>query len=594
MRQPTVSLSYQTLQGTLETITIQPLPLRPLAELPILFWLHLGAGVVSLVLAAWVALQRSSDPAGRIAFAMACAGLWLVTHGAALYATRELALNVAQFKTASAINYIGSFVGGIGLVNLFLVCPTRIARPWQLWIALLLIVPIALLSLANLDGFEVSRQVTVMILVLAFVALVIVQTIKCWRDPVARAVMTWLGIAVIICSVVYVVAIIIPALTGQDQKITQGPALVIILVFYIALGVAVARYRLYALPDLSMRLLFYVGGLVPLLLLDAGLIYLLSFEAAPALGLSLALVGLFYLPLRARMFTWFGRNKTPPPEEVFKRINEVVLATDHIARRGAFEALFQWLFAPMQIRAAPAPVANAQLIGNGEALDIQGPAGLGDLRLAWARNGRGLFSGQDLKQTQSILGTLQDLLARHQKYDSAISEERSRINRDVHDNIGILLSSALHTNEVERKDILIRQTLKDMREIIVNPVDEPKQLLDLVADLRGEVSELFEAADIKLAWDDKGLSEMTLNPANVHTLRALCREAANNILKHSKAKSANFDLSMRNAKLSVEISDTGIRMGAHVTLGNGIENLRNQVTSTGGSFAISSPRLRTH
>jgi len=368
LSRPTVSLSYQTVQGTLETITIQPLPLRPLAELPILFWLHLCAGVVSLVLAAWVALQRSSDPAGRIAFAMACAGLWLVTHGAALYATRELALNVAQFKTASAINYIGSFVGGIGLVNLFLVCPTRIARPWQLWIAPLLIVPIALLSLANLDGFEVSRQVTVMIVVLAFVALVIVQTIKCWRDPVARAVMTWLGIAVIICSVVYVVAIIIPALTGQDQKITQGPALVIILVFYITLGVAVARYRLYALPDLSMRLLFYVGGLVPLLLLDAGLIYLLSFEAAPALGLSLALVGLFYLPLRARMFTWFGRNKTPPPEEVFKRINEVVLATDHIARRGAFEALFQWLFAPMQIRAAPAPVANAQLIGNGEAL----------------------------------------------------------------------------------------------------------------------------------------------------------------------------------------------------------------------------------
>ena len=129
-----------------------------------------------------------------------------------------------------------------------------------------------------------------------------------------------------------------------------------------------------------------------------------------------------------------------------------------------------------------------------------------------------------------------------------------------------------------------------MREIIVNPVDEPKQLLDLVADLRGEVSELFEAADIKLAWDDKGLSEMTLNPANVHTLRALCREAANNILKHSKAKSANFDLSMRNAKLSLEISDTGIGMGAHVTLGNGIENLRNRVTSTGGSFAISSPK----
>ena len=184
---------------------------------------------------------------------------------------------------------------------------------------------------------------------------------------------------------------------------------------------------------------------------------------------------------------------------------------------------------------------------------------------------------------------MQDLLARHQKYDIAISEERSRINRDVHDNIGILLSSPLHSKELERKDVLIRQTLKDMREIIVNPVDEPKQLLELVADLRGEVSELFDAAGITLAWRDKALPEMTLAPAHVHTLRALCREAANNILKHSNAKNAMFDLSLRSKKLSIKISDDGIGMGESVTLGNGIENLHNRVTSTGGTFALSSP-----
>ena len=349
-------------------------------------------GVISLLLAAWVVSQTNADPAGRIAFALACTGLWLCTHAAALYSTRELALNVSEFKTASMLNYIGSFVGGIGLVNLLLVCPSRIAQPWQLWIAPLVILPIALMSLANLEGLAVSRQVTVTLITLAFVALVIVQTIKCWRDPVVRVVMTWLGISVIICAGGYIVAIIIPAFTGQAQKMTQAHAFAIILIFYIALGVAVARYRLYALPDLSMRMLFYVGGLVPLLLLDAGLIYVLSFEAAPALGLSLALVGVFYLPLRARLFALFGRSKTPAPEEVFKRMNEVVLATDHIARRRAFEELFQWLFAPMQIRAAPQAVTVAQLVGNGEALDVPGPFGLGDLRLAWAKNGRGLFS----------------------------------------------------------------------------------------------------------------------------------------------------------------------------------------------------------
>lgn len=240
----TVSLTFQSQQNDVQTLAVQPLPKRPFTDLPLPFWVQIMVGVISLLLAAWVVSQTNADPAGRIAFALACTGLWLCTHAAALYSTRELALNVSEFKTASMLNYIGSFVGGIGLVNLLLVCPSRIARPWQLWIAPLVILPIALMSLANLEGLAVSRQVTVTLITLAFVALVIVQTIKCWRDPVVRVVMTWLGISVIICAGGYIVAIIIPAFTGQAQKMTQAHAFAIILIFYIALGVAVARYRL--------------------------------------------------------------------------------------------------------------------------------------------------------------------------------------------------------------------------------------------------------------------------------------------------------------------------------------------------------------
>lgn len=63
-------------------------------------------------------------------------------------------------------------------------------------------------------------------------------------------------------------------------------------------AIGVARYRLFELEGWAFGVLFYVAGVLLLVLLDAFLIFVLSLDRVPALGLSLMAVALLYLPLR--------------------------------------------------------------------------------------------------------------------------------------------------------------------------------------------------------------------------------------------------------------------------------------------------------
>ena len=587
LSQKIVQLSVLSPSGA-ESFAVVPQPMRPIASLPFAFWVQICIGLAGIALAVWVALQRKSDPLARLSFGIASAGLWLTAFGAASYSTRELAFATEMFQAVSFTNFTGGIVGGIGLINLFLIYPIRLVSPKLLWLTPA--VQFTLFTIVYLDSpvLDLSRQVAAVVALSALLLALSAQTVLTWRDPVARVILGWFAFSILICSVGFLVAVALPAISGEEQKVAQWSAMGLVLVVYVALAIVVARFRLYDLPDLSFRILFYMGGLVPLLVIDAILIYFLSFEAAPAFGLSLAVVGIFYLPLRDKLALWLGRDKTLAPETVFALVTEVALSTDRRTQIANLNSLFKRLFNPLKIMPAPAAVSVPTLVGNGEAMDLPIPAGLGDLRLSWANGGRGLFSGRNLRYATDVLQTLSDLLERHHAYEIAVSEERSRINRDIHDNVGVLLMGALHSDAVSRKDVLIRQTLKELREIISNQAQEHALLRNLLADLRSEISDHVEATGLALHWTDKEMPDVTLPPRTVHCLNALFRETANNILRHSKASRVDVSVTLKKGLLRIEIADNGIGLSAGQPLGNGIENLQNRLRACGGSFVIAS------
>ena len=598
---PSVTLSViPPGEETVTEVTLVPDERRPRTDLPWVFWIQIGVGLTGLVLGGWILSLRVTDRAVQF-FALAGAGLMISAHAAALYSTRELALGQGLFTAASRLNYAGTLGFGIGMINLFLIYPARLARPWALWAVAVVLGGCVLAVLLDAPDALLNRQAPVALAMLVLLGAVLVQVAVNRRNPTARAMLGWFGLSVLLGAGGFGLTVTLPILLGATPSLSQGHAFLFFLVIYGGLAMGIARYRLFDLADWSFRILFYLGGVVLMLALDAALILLLSLDRAPALGLALALVGVAYLPLRDMIARRLGPERTLPREALFALIGDVTLANGSAQREAALNALLARLFDPLQIEQGPPAPGAARLEEGGEVLDIPLPQGLPRIRLHWARQGRSLFTRRDERLAQSVTEMLDRAIARQRSHDRAVEEERSRINRDMHDNIGVQLLGALHSRDMERKDVLIRQTLSDLRQIISTPAQERMVLSRLLGDLRREIGDHLEAAGIDLDWQDADLQDggltapetpdVVLSPVQVQSLRALLRESTSNILRHSGARTVRISLARTQLPggpaLHTVIEDDGTGQQTEWrNTGNGLANLRFRIEGCGGTLKI--------
>lgn len=576
---------------------LSPAPRRPVGTLPGVFWVQIGVGLFGFVVGGWVLALRRGGRAEGFLF-MAGTGLMMSAQAAAVYSTRELALPGDMFRALSAVNHLGALTFGAGMLGLFLCHPVRLAPGRWLWGPS---VVLGLWWLGNqaevfpdpATGFQLPVA-----LALTGIALCIGLQWRATRaDPRARAALRWFGLAVLIGAGAFVVTIIVPILLGVEAALSQGVAFLFFLPIYGGLALGVARYRLFDLDDWAFRILFYLGGMVVLLALDAALILVVSMDRAPAFGIALLVVGLLYLPLRdvlaQRLLGSAARAGDGP---LFGAVTDVALAPPGTSQADRWQALLRDVFDPLRIEPAPAPAPPRPVLADdGAALDMPAVDGLPAMRLVWARGGRGLFSPRDQARATEIVAMLAQASASRRAYESGVAEERARIAQDMHDNIGIQLMGALHSPSATRKDALIRETLGDLRDIISNANRSDMPLADLLADLRASLGEHLLAAGIALDWQTD--AEAQLSQRQSHALRSILREAVGNVMRHAQATRVEVRVSVTGAEgagvLEVIVDDNGrgpeqdperpvtTRPG-----GNGLANMRARAAGLGGSVTV--------
>ena len=571
---------------------IRPASSRPLDDLPGVFWVQLGVGLAGIVLGGWVMALRREDRAVQF-FGLAGLGLMISADAAALYSTRELALSAEVFTTASRLNYLGTLVFGIGMINLFLIYPARLAGRAALWSVAALFSVFILAVLGDWPDVLQDRQAPVFLAMLILLAAVLAQAVVNRRNPTARAMLGWFGLSVLLSAGGFGLTVTLPLLMGIPPRLSQGYAFLFFLVISVGLAMGIARYRLFELSDWAFRILFYVGGVLLLLVLDAALVLGLALDRAPAFSLAIAVVGLIYLPLRDVLGRRLRNDSGLEREKLFALVGDVALATRAEDRDAALHALLRRLFDPLRIEQVPTGFDVAGLRDGGETLEIPLPHGLPGIRLHWARQGRVLFNRRDEQLARSVVEMLDRSIAQQRAHDAAVETERRRINRDMHDNIGVQLLGALHSSDAERKDMLIRQTLSDLRQIVSNPAEDGAVLAQLLADLRREIGDHLEAAGLGMRWQDCGLSaadtpHISLKALQVQTLRALLRESVSNALRHAEARNVHLrflPLPGERLRLIVEDDGTGTK-GEWQRQGSGLANLRFRVEACGGTLVI--------
>lgn len=169
------------------------------------------------------------------------------------------------------------------------------------------------------------------------------------------------------------------------------------------------------------------------------------------------------------------------------------------------------------------------------------------------------------------------------------SEERERIYRDLHDDVGSKLLSLYYRLDDESDSTLAKSALEDLRDIVSRKSLESCPLSFAVQQWRSEAFNRTRDAGIKLTWSfDVAQSELMLNESQHAQLRRMLREVLSNAILHNeKVTEIRVDIDVVSTSLRISVCNDGVESpSTHWQPGRGISNLRVRTRDMQGSLAI--------
>lgn len=590
LEQPAVVLTV-AVEGELRQVTVRPAPRRPLGDLPPVFWAQIAVGIGGLLIGAWVwSLRR--DQWGPAMFAAASFAMMVSAHAAAVYSTRELALDGELLVGLSALNHAGAAGFGTAMIAMFLSYPKMLVPAPALAIAPAIFGPWLVADILRWIPAPIyGTQALIATAMTGILLLVGVQ----WRanrgDPRARAALRWLGLSVVIGAGAFILVVVAPILLGDFPPLKQGWAFVFFLLIHAGLALGLRRYRLFELDEWAFRILFYTVAAMLLVAVDAGLILVLHLAPDLSLGLALLAVGFAYLPLRDLLWRRTVGRRGLADDELFHQVIDVAFDPSAEARAGRWRDLLRRLFDPLELE--PAGAATAASI-RGDGLELILPATADDVALAlrYPWRGRGLFGPVHLRLARQLVALLGHAAASRDAYGRGVAAERARIARDLHDDVGARLLSGMHKPGLPETRETLREAIADIRTIVAGLSGDRLPFDQLVADLRHETARRLEAAGIALDWPLADPNDAVLDYDVARNLVSALREVVSNVIRHARARRFSVTLDCRDGMVEARFHDDGIGLDpAAAGGGNGLRNLRARAERIGGrlSFAVGGP-----
>jgi len=195
-------------------------------------------------------------------------------------------------------------------------------------------------------------------------------------------------------------------------------------------------------------------------------------------------------------------------------------------------------------------------------------------------------------------------------------EERHRISRDLHDEIGqfsVSLGSALNVieKEITKRNLdtalrvikdtktLLADTAKKIRTLFIDLRPAELGMLGLPSVLRELFAHYTKSYPLNIKFREN-IGSIHIKDEVAITLYRVIQEAFNNIVKHARAKNVKIDLLLKAGEISFTIEDDGIGFNAEeffkeVNMDKfGLRGMRERVDLLNGKFFLQSkPRRGT-
>lgn len=567
---------------------------RPITDLPVTFWVQIIVGLFAWVISSAVFAFRTNKTSARFLLLSGAATLTFAPFFA-IYSTRELAIPERLFAFLSDGNFLGGSIFTASFVALLLCYPKRIAPKWTgPAILALFIIWFILQQVDVFSSMTFARRFLVMIGVFSTFILAGIHWFTTKREPVARAALQWFLLSWMLGTSLFWFFILMPQMFGIDTTPIQGYGFSLFLLVYAGLALGILRYKLFALGAWWGKIVLWALTVLILVLLDLLFLFALQLSSSMSISLALLLSGLVWLPLRSFVWNRYLSHRTIEKEEQFKQVIDIALTPSGQDILDRWKHLLRNLYNPLYLHECKNEPECA-IDQDGQVLVIKSVGTIPALRLEFASNGKKLFTTSDVNLANELVTLLEHIIDNRSEYAKGVSEERKRIALDMHDNIGAQLLGALHNQNVERKDTLIRETLSDLRDIINDTSRVGHSFDEMLAGLRAETTERLSIAGVTLSWSVKDEGTPHISPKTIHALRSIVREAVSNVIKHATASNAAIEIQCLNGEIKVSIEDNGKGYeNTNNTLGHGLSNMKSRIIGLNGDLLLTNKGSGLH
>lgn len=219
-----------------------------------------------------------------------------------------------------------------------------------------------------------------------------------------------------------------------------------------------------------------------------------------------------------------------------------------------------------------------------------------------------LYKQQKIKNQQLLKeGELKEALIKIETQNK-LQEQRLRISRDLHDNIGAQLTFIISSIEnlqygFKIKNEKLTNKLTSISEFTKDTISELRDTIwamnkseITLEDLQTRVSNFIDKANstshsvlVEFNIETSLLADLKFTSVNGMNIYRIIQEAVNNAIKYAEAKSITVSINKVNQGVKIEITDDGKGFDLNsIKQGNGLNNMKKRAKDIGAELLVSS------
>jgi signal transduction histidine kinase len=216
-----------------------------------------------------------------------------------------------------------------------------------------------------------------------------------------------------------------------------------------------------------------------------------------------------------------------------------------------------------------------------------------------------IYAGMGLALTFLVILLFQRSRIAKERRQIALEQERMRISRDLHDDLGSGLTGILmmseQLNDSSPKELMSsnlekikkssRQMVEQMGEIVWAMNTKNDTLENLVGYLNTYARDYFENLDISQKVQiPETIPQVQMTGMKRRNVFLVVKESLNNIAKHAQATQVSLSVSIEKNNMNIVVADNGKGFDKENTrrFGNGLKNMKSRMENIKGTYHIES------